>query len=120
MIFSIVAGIVMAYPTFWFLGMADSLWLAVACRLLLIVALGINMLTSTLLIVEALPRPVRATGMSMIYALGVTLFGGTAQVAVTWLLSVTGNPMAPAWYLIGMLAISLIATCLFKQRDYEQ
>ena len=83
MIFSIVAGIVMAYPTFWFLGMADSLWLAVACRLLLIVALGINMLTSTLLIVEALPRPVRATGMSMIYALGVTLFGGTAQVAVT-------------------------------------
>ncbi|MDP8727316.1 MFS transporter [Serratia marcescens] len=120
MIFSIVAGIVMAYPTFWFLGMADSLWLAVACRLLLIVALGINMLTSILLIVEALPRPVRATGMSMIYALGVTLFGGTAQVAVTWLLSVTGNPMAPAWYLIGMLAISLIATCLFKQRDYEQ
>jgi len=119
MIFSIVAGIAMAYPTFMFLGMPDYLWLAILCRMLLIVALGINMRTSTLLIVEALPRPVRATGMSMIYALGVTLFGGSAQVMVTWLLSVTGNPMAPAWYLIGMLIISLAATCMFKQRYCE-
>jgi hypothetical protein len=52
----------------------------------------------------------------MIYSFGVTIFGGSAQVIVTWLLKATGNPMAPAWYLAGMLAVSLGATCLFQER----
>jgi MFS family permease len=116
MIVSILMGMAMAYPTFRMLELPDYLWLAVVFRMLLIVALGINMLTSTMLIVEALPRAVRATGMSMIYSFGVTIFGGSAQVVVTWLLKTTGNPMAPAWYVIGMLAVSLAATCMFKER----
>jgi MFS family permease len=116
MILSILMGMAMVYPTFHLLTIPDLLWLAIVFRLLLVVALGINMLASTMLIVEALPRTVRATGTSMIYAIGVTLFGGSAQVVVTWLLKVTGNPMTPAWYVIGMLAISLTATCMFKER----
>ncbi len=52
----------------------------------------------------------------MIYSFGVTIFGGSAQVIVTWLLKTTGNSMAPAWYVIGMLAVSLAATCMFKER----
>lgn len=118
MLFSIVAGMALSYPTFWMLGVPGHLWLAVAFRMLLIVAIGINMLTSTMLIVEALPRSVRATGVSMIYSFGVTIFGGSAQVVVTWLLNATGNPMAPAWYLIGMLAASLAATCVFQERRH--
>ncbi|SSW64593.1 MFS transporter [Achromobacter agilis] len=116
MILSILIGMAMAYPTFRMLEIPGYLWLAVVFRMLLIVALGINVLTSTMLIAEALPRAVRATGVSMIYSFGVTIFGGSAQVVVTWLLKTTGNSMAPAWYVIGMLAISLVATCLFKER----
>jgi len=116
MMLSIVAAMALAYPTFRMLDVPGYLWLAVAFRMLLIVALGVNMLTSTMLIVEALPRTVRATGVSMIYSFGVTIFGGSAQVIVTWLLKATGNPMAPAWYLAGMLAVSLGATCLFQER----
>lgn len=119
MMASIVVGIVMAYPTFRMLEVPGYLWLAIVLRLLLIVALGVNMLTSTMLIVEALPRAVRATGVSMIYSFGVTIFGGSAQVIVTWLLEVTENTMSPAWYVIGMLAISLVATSLFKERHIE-
>lgn len=55
----------------------------------------------------------------MIYAFGVTLFGGSAQLVVTWLLDVSGNPMAPAWYVTGMLTVSLIATLLFRERHKE-
>lgn len=119
MVLSIVMSMAMVYPTFRLLAIPDLLWLAVVFRVLLIVALGINLMSSTLLIVEALPRAVRATGMSMIYAFGVTLFGGSAQVAVTWLLKVTGKPMVPAWYLIGMLAISLAGTCAFRERHAD-
>ncbi|MGP4131736.1 hypothetical protein OJE16_19135 [Pantoea tagorei] len=53
-----------------------------------------------LLILEAFPRQVRASGMALVYAIGVTLFGGFAQFNVTWLLNVTGEAMAPAWYLL--------------------
>jgi len=72
-----------------------------------------------MLIVSALPRHVRATGTSMIYAFGVTLFGGSAQLIVTWLLDVSGNPLAPVWYVTGMLTVSLIATLLFRERHTE-
>ncbi|AVE49296.1 MFS transporter [Serratia marcescens] len=119
LLFSIFAALLLIYPTFWFLNATQTLWLAIVFRILLICALGINMLSSTMLIVSALPRHVRATGTSMIYAFGVTLFGGSAQLVVTWLLDVSGNPMAPAWYVTGMLTVSLIATLLFRERHKE-
>lgn len=119
LLFSIFAALILIYPTFWFLSATQTLWLAIVFRILLIGALGINMLASTMLIVSALPRHVRATGTSMIYAFGVTLFGGSAQLVVTWLLDVSGNPMAPAWYVTGMLTVSLIATLLFRERHKE-
>lgn len=40
--------------------------------------------------VSALAQPV---------APSIATFGGTTQYAVTWLIQVTGNPLAPAWYL---------------------
>ncbi|MDU3787022.1 MAG: MFS transporter [Serratia marcescens] len=119
LLFSIFAALILIYPTFWFLSATQTLWLAIVFRILLIGALGINMLASTMLIVSALPRHVRATGTSMIYAFGVTLFGGSAQLVVTWLLDVSGNPMEPAWYVTGMLTVSLIATLLFRERHKE-
>ncbi|RTF24801.1 MFS transporter [Serratia marcescens] len=119
LLFSIFAALILIYPTFWFLSTTQTLWLAIVFRILLIGALGINMLSSTMLIVSALPRRVRATGTSMIYAFGVTLFGGSAQLIVTWLLDVSGNPLAPAWYVTGMLTVSLIATLLFRERHTE-
>ncbi|WP_419687211.1 MFS transporter [Serratia marcescens] len=119
LLFSIFAALILIYPTFWFLSTTQTLWLAIVFRILLIGALGINMLSSTMLIVSALPRRVRATGTSMIYAFGVTLFGGSAQLIVTWLLDISGNPLAPAWYVTGMLTVSLIATLLFRERHTE-
>ncbi|MDB6454058.1 MFS transporter [Falsirhodobacter sp. 20TX0035] len=63
---------------------------------------------------ECFPRAVRTSGLSITYALGVTIFGGTAQLVVTWLLDVTGDPMALAWYLIATNAVTIVA--LWKLR----
>ncbi|MBV8604824.1 MAG: MFS transporter [Pelomonas sp.] len=46
---------------------------------------------------ELLPMGARATGLSLVYAVGVSLFGGTTQFIIAWLLDRTGNPLAPAW-----------------------
>lgn len=64
---------------------------------------------SLVAIPELLPRGIRATGLSIAYAVGVALFGGTTQFVVTWLLGATGNPAAPAWYVAGTSVITAIA-----------
>ncbi len=58
---------------------------------------------------ELLPRAIRATGLSIAYAIGVAVFGGSTQFVITWLLGVTGNPISPAWYVTATSLISLIA-----------
>ena len=37
-----------------------------------------------------------ASGVSILYALGTTIFGGTTQFVVAWLIERTGSPMVPA------------------------
>ena len=58
---------------------------------------------------EVFPAEVRATGMSLVYALGVALFGGFGQFIVTWLIAATGNAFAPAFYVIACCAATLTA-----------
>ena len=61
---------------------------------------------SLVAIPELFPRRIRAVGMSIAYAVGVALFGGTTQFVVTWLIGATGNPASPALY---VTATSLLA-----------
>jgi hypothetical protein len=63
---------------------------------------------------------VRSTGLSLVYAIGTSLFGGTTQFVVTWLLAVTHNPMAPAWYVVAMSAVSIVAMWMLPEsRDVD-
>lgn len=73
---------------------------------------------SLVAIPELLPRGIRATGLSIAYAVGVALFGGTTQFIITWLIGVTGNPAAPAWYVAGTSVITALAMmALPESRD---
>lgn len=66
------------------------------------------------LILEAFPAPLRASALSVIYAFGVTLFGGFAQFNVTFLLDLTHNALAPCAYLVFCGVISMGAICFWK------
>jgi MFS transporter, MHS family, citrate/tricarballylate:H+ symporter len=56
---------------------------------------------------ESLPTSLRAGSLGIIYALAISCFGGSAQFVVTWLIDVTGSPLAPAWYMSGALLLGL-------------
>jgi MFS transporter, MHS family, proline/betaine transporter len=56
------------------------------------------------------PTQVRYGSLAIGYNVSTSLFGGTAPFVVTWLISVTGNDLMPAYYstvaaLIGMVAV---------------
>jgi MFS family permease len=56
---------------------------------------------------ESLPRSVRSAGLSIVYALSVSIFGGSTNYLVNKLIAVTGDKLAPAYYLA---AFSLVGT----------
>jgi MFS family permease len=63
-------------------------------------------------IAEAMPREIRSGTLGTVYAVAIAAFGGTTQYAVAWLIGITGNVLAPAWYLTAATFIGLIAMIL--------
>ncbi len=57
----------------------------------------------------------RGGTISTVYALAVAIFGGTTQLLITWLIHVTGSPMAPVWYLLVASAVGLGAKLLIPE-----
>jgi MFS transporter, MHS family, citrate/tricarballylate:H+ symporter len=47
---------------------------------------------------ESLPRHVRAGAIGTMYAVAVSVFGGTTQFIVAWLIGKTGSELVPGWY----------------------
>ena len=90
--------------------------------LTLIVATGLMSALSSLSIgvalvalTESLRKDVRSTGMAIVYAVGVTVFGGIVQPAVAGLIKVTGDPMAPAWYMMAAACVGIAGMALMKE-----
>ena len=69
---------------------------------------------SNVLMLSVFPKRVRVSGFAFSYGIGVTIFGSTAQFIVTWLIGRTGNPMAPAWYLLLACLLSFVAALCLK------
>jgi hypothetical protein len=66
-------------------------------------------------IAEALPRSVRSGGLALIYALAISLFGGTTQFAIKALIEATGSSLAPAWYVTGALVVGAVAMLIVRE-----
>jgi MFS family permease len=64
---------------------------------------------------ESLPKTIRGVGFGTVYSLSIAVFGGTTQLVVTWLLHVTGNPLAPAFYLVVATSIGLVALMMMAE-----
>jgi MFS family permease len=64
---------------------------------------------------ESLPREVRARVFALVYSIPVAVFGGTTQLVVTWLLEVTGEPMAIAWYLTAVAIVGVAAMLMMRE-----
>ncbi|MFM9863779.1 MAG: MFS transporter [Micropepsaceae bacterium] len=93
---------------------------------LLLVNAGLNFLLALsygglyVLLTEAFPKSVRSAGLSIAYAISVTVFGGSTQLVLAWLIETLKDPLVPAWYQIGANVVSLIAIMLIGMRRVQQ
>ena len=81
---------------------------------------AVSSTASLVAIPELLPASVRATGLGVTYAIGVSLFGGTTQFVITWLLGVTQNPVSPAWYVVITSLVTLGAMLAMPESRHKE
>jgi MHS family citrate/tricarballylate:H+ symporter-like MFS transporter len=99
---------VAVFPCFWMLErLRTAAALYSACAVLACTS-TLSSATIIVAITESLPRRVRSGGIAIIYALSISVFGGSTQFFIAWLIRATGNPLAPAWYMFCGVVIGII------------
>ncbi len=66
-------------------------------------------------IAETLPRTIRSGTIGVVYAVSTSIFGGSVQVVLKTLIDWTGNPLSPAWYICGIVALGGLAMLAVKE-----
>lgn len=64
---------------------------------------------------EGLPPAIRSGGVAIVYAFAISVFGGATQFVLKKVLVATGDPMTPAWFLIGALALAVPAALFLRE-----
>lgn len=109
-------GCVLVVPAIFFAFLiAQQATLSSAIIATMIPVLIFPMITSGVNIglVDMFPAEMRATAGSIAYNVGTALFGGTAPLIATWLVSTTGNPFAVVGYVACVALVSFISISLF-------
>jgi MHS family proline/betaine transporter-like MFS transporter len=105
---------VMIYPGFLWLNVSPTPAVLFTVLGLLSVALVVQTVPGITMLPEMFPKHVRASGMSLVYSVGVALFGGFSPFISAWLVNATGNKLAPAWYLLATTLVSLLGLLWLK------
>jgi len=109
MILSRIGMIAAIYPAFVLLIGQKSGGALVSVTAVLSILQILGSVAALAAVTEIFPNEVRSSGLAVSYAVSVAIFGGTTQFVVAWLIGVTGDPLAPAYYVIATSLISLWA-----------
>ena len=101
--------LVLVFPCFLVLEHLRTAWALYGAAALLGGTFTLSSVSTIVVIAESLPGRVRSGGIGMIYATAIALFGGSAQLVIASLIAVTGNALAPAFYMEGAVLVGLCA-----------
>ena len=106
--------VLLLFPAFMLINRFPQLPVIMSLTALMLLFYSMGSASEFALMCESFPRRVRATGISIAYALSVCVFGGTAQLVATWLIRLTGSKLAPAGYVAACVVVSLIAVSMLE------
>ncbi|HEY1746057.1 MAG TPA: MFS transporter [Xanthobacteraceae bacterium] len=116
MIVSLAFSLLVTYPLFAWVSSSPSFSNLLVMQVVLCGLFGIGNGPVSTALGEQFPTRVRSTALAIGYNLAVMMFGGFAQLFVTWLIHATGTPIAPAFYLIFGAAVGLFAVMFLAER----
>jgi MFS family permease len=111
---AIVAGLI-AWPFFSAIVHspgAASLFIGMA-----VISIFTNMAAAPVIVAltEGLPPAIRSGGVAIVYAFAISVFGGATQFVLAKAIHASGNPMTPAWFLIGAVVLSIPAAWFMRE-----
>lgn len=92
-----------------------ALWTSQALVLVTIFVNG----PAAVLALEVFPVGVRSTGASIVYNFAVAIFGGLAPLVSGWLIEITGDRMAPIYYVTICVLLSAIGLLILPRRTKQ-
>ncbi|MBN8941869.1 MAG: MFS transporter [Rhizobiales bacterium] len=109
MIIAAMAAFLLAYPVFSLLQREPTLVTLLTVQGLLGVVIALYFAPLPALMSEIFPATNRTSGLALSYNIGVTIFGGLAPFVLTGLGNLTGDPLAPSYYVMFGAALSGLA-----------
>jgi len=103
------------FPGFLLIEHFRSAGVLYAAQFVMVFFAGASSVPVIVAITELLPKPIRSGAVATVYALAISIFGGSTQFVIKGLLAWTGNPLSPAWYWAGAMALGLIAMTLMPE-----
>ncbi len=102
------------YPLYSWVTAAPSIGKLLVCQVVIGVlgAFFLGVYCTTL--VELFPVRIRSTALSIVNNVAVLVFGGFAQFFVTWLVALTGSPLAPIYYVMIGIGLGFIAAVAMR------
>lgn len=109
--------VVLSYPLFM-MASSGSAKLALAAQLVMIIFLSFYSGPAPATYSEIFPTRVRYTALSIGYNIAVAIFGGFAPFISTWLIQVTGNNLAPSYYLMAAAIITFLVILRIRETAF--
>ena len=106
-----VGFILFTVPAFMLLG-TMNFWVILIVELFMCLLLTINDGTLASYLTETFPTDVRYSGFALSFNLANAIFGGSASFISFWLIDLTGNAIAPAWYMVAIAVVAFVAMCM--------
>jgi MFS family permease len=103
------------FPAFWLISHYRSVFVFYAAIAFVTVLQSLSTPPTVTTLLEQLPKRVRSGVTSTVYAFAISIFGGSTQFMLTWLLAISGNALMPAYYWTGAQVVGLIAMVLVKE-----
>ena len=110
--------LLLTFPLFGMLG-NPSLVVILMIQIAFGAILAMNDGTLPCFLAEIFPTRVRFSGFAFSFNVANALFGGTAPFIATWLIQLTGNKMAPAWYLLAAAGVALVAMLASRETAHK-
>jgi len=108
----------LAYPLYYLLSQG-TFGSALTAQLVFVIPISMLQGTMPTTMVELFPTSSRYSALSISYNIAFAIFGGTAPLVATQLISMTGNPLSPSFSLIFAAVVSLLVIVSMKERYRE-